>query len=198
MCTEDEIKDDSEYADILEDVKDEMSKSGEVISVKIPRPQDENVIKETVGLIYVEFKTVGAAIKALGTVQGRTFNNKPVGTHYYPESDFAKGKLCDISKIAPVPTTTTLPTPPTMAPPPHMSGMMMRGGPPPPGPPPPNMRMGGFPPHHQQYRQPPPPQSAPMGGFPSYNNNNNNRGGGGGGVGRGRASTLPAWMKKKE
>ena len=39
-----------------------MSKSGEVLSVKIPRPQDENVNK-TIGLIYVEFKRTDDAVK---------------------------------------------------------------------------------------------------------------------------------------
>ena len=34
--TEEELKDDAEYADILEDVKDEMSKSGEVLSERFP------------------------------------------------------------------------------------------------------------------------------------------------------------------
>ena len=192
MCTEEELKDDAEYADILEDVKDEMSKSGEVLSVKIPRPQDESVNKETIGLIYVEFKRTDDAVKALGTVQGRTFNGKPVGTYYYPEADFAEGKLVDISKAAA----------PTIAPPPQISQdqyqpgyqpptnrMMMSR--PPPGPPPPMMGGGFHQPPPQQFRRAPPPgpPPAPMGGF---------RGRPMGGVGRGRDSTVPAWMKKQQ
>ena len=38
MVTAAELKDDEEYGDILEDVKEEAGKHGTVISVEIPRP----------------------------------------------------------------------------------------------------------------------------------------------------------------
>ena len=54
---------DEEFSEILEDVKEECAKYGEVLTIKIPRPKvGENV--DGLGKIFVEFANVEQAKEA--------------------------------------------------------------------------------------------------------------------------------------
>ncbi|XP_056335196.1 U2 small nuclear RNA auxiliary factor 2b isoform X1 [Danio aesculapii] len=81
MVAPEELIDDEEYEEIVEDVKDECSKYGQVKSIEIPRPVDGLDIPGT-GKIFVEFTSVYDSQKAMQGLTGRKFANRVVVTKY--------------------------------------------------------------------------------------------------------------------
>ncbi|CAF1251196.1 unnamed protein product [Rotaria sordida] len=82
MVTEDELRDDEEYEDIMEDVREECGKYGFVKSLEIPRPI-QGVDVPGVGKIFVEFTSISECQKAQQALTGRKFANRVVVTSYY-------------------------------------------------------------------------------------------------------------------
>jgi len=82
MVTEDELRDEEEYEDILEDIREECSKYGEVRSLEIPRPLP-GVDVPGVGKVFVEFTSDGDCQKAQHALSGRRFSNRTVVTSYF-------------------------------------------------------------------------------------------------------------------
>jgi len=86
MVVPEELKEDDEYEDILEDIREECSKYGYVKSVEIPRPI-ENVDVPGVGKAFVEFNAISECQKAQQALTGRKFANRVVVTSYfYPDA----------------------------------------------------------------------------------------------------------------
>lgn len=86
MVTPDELKDEEEYEDILEDIKEECNKYGVVRSIEIPRPI-ENVDVPGCGKVFVEFNSVIDCQKAQQALTGRKFSDRVVVTSYFdPET----------------------------------------------------------------------------------------------------------------
>ncbi|CAB3402730.1 unnamed protein product [Caenorhabditis bovis] len=82
MVVEDELKNDEEYEDILEDIRDECSKYGIVRSLEIPRPYEGYVVPG-VGKVFVEFGSTADCQKAQAALTGRKFANRTVVTSYF-------------------------------------------------------------------------------------------------------------------
>lgn len=82
MVTPDELKDEEEYEDILEDIKEECNKYGVVRSIEIPRPI-EGVDVPGCGKVFVEFNSVLDCQKAQQALTGRKFSNRVVVTSYF-------------------------------------------------------------------------------------------------------------------
>ena len=82
MVTEKELEDDEEYDEIVEDVKEECNKYGQVKSIEIPRPIS-GVDVPGVGKIFVEFTSKSECQKAQRALTGRKFANRVVVTSYY-------------------------------------------------------------------------------------------------------------------
>lgn len=82
MVMPEELKDDDEYDDILEDIREECSRYGIVRSVEIPRPV-EGVEVPGVGKVFVEFNSVLDCQKAQQNLTGRKFANRVVVTSYF-------------------------------------------------------------------------------------------------------------------
>ncbi|KPI93037.1 PREDICTED: splicing factor U2AF 50 kDa subunit isoform X1 [Papilio xuthus] len=82
MVTPDELRDEEEYEDILEDIKEECNKYGCVRSIEIPRPL-EGVDVPGCGKVFVEFNSIADCQKAQQTLTGRKFSNRVVVTSYY-------------------------------------------------------------------------------------------------------------------
>ncbi|TKR75716.1 hypothetical protein L596_016969 [Steinernema carpocapsae] len=82
MVTEDDLKDDEEYEDILEDIKEECSKYGHVKSLEIPRAIAGTEIAG-VGKVFVEFHDKNECQKAQAALTGRKFSNRVVVTSYF-------------------------------------------------------------------------------------------------------------------
>jgi len=90
MVTSEEIQDDTEFADIMEDVRMECSDHGAVLRVLIPR-RKENYPAHAEGNIYVEFSDTTGAGAAKRSLAGRKFDNRTVIVEDYPESSYLQG-----------------------------------------------------------------------------------------------------------
>lgn len=82
MVTEAELIDDEEYEDIMEDVKEECNKLGQVKSLEIPRPRAGQDVTG-VGKIFVEFTNTEGSNKAMNALSGRKFATRVVLTSFY-------------------------------------------------------------------------------------------------------------------
>jgi len=82
MVMPEELRDDEEYEDILDDIREECQKYGTVRSLEIPRPM-EGVDVPGVGKVYVEFTSVNECQKAQQALAGRKFANRVVVTSYF-------------------------------------------------------------------------------------------------------------------
>ncbi|KAI5699058.1 hypothetical protein M8J75_015825 [Diaphorina citri] len=82
MVTPDELKDEDEYEDICEDIKEECNKYGIVRSLEIPRPI-ENVDVPGCGKVFIEFNSIVDCQRAQQALTGRKFNNRVVVTSYW-------------------------------------------------------------------------------------------------------------------
>jgi len=88
MVTKDELIDNDEYSDIVDDIREECSKFGKVISLDIPRPI-ENVDVPGLGKVFVEFETKEQALEASNSLGGRSFASRVVVTSFLDEQKYA-------------------------------------------------------------------------------------------------------------
>ncbi|KAJ2859211.1 hypothetical protein GGH94_006229 [Coemansia aciculifera] len=90
MVTVSDLVDDLEYADILEDVREECGNYGKIVSVVIPRPAPDGSDEKTPGLgkIFIEYADVTAAAVAMKELAGRQFSGHTVVATYITKSDF--------------------------------------------------------------------------------------------------------------
>ena len=89
---------DEEYADILEDVRDECERYGRVQSIVIPRPNEgtePNEIKG-IGRIIVEFRNIEEAKNVRKNVAGRLYMDRTVEVTFLSEERFANGDFVEI------------------------------------------------------------------------------------------------------
>ncbi|KAI1317901.1 hypothetical protein EDD11_007563 [Mortierella claussenii] len=90
MVTPEELEDDDEYKDILEDIREECGKFGQVVDVKIPRPvPGQGHQTPGVGKIFVKYSNVEEATVALRALSGRKFADRTVLTSFYSVEKFA-------------------------------------------------------------------------------------------------------------
>jgi len=89
MLTEDDLKDDEEYEEIMEDTKDECSQFGALKNIVIPRT-GPGITK-----IFLEYVSKDDAIKAINGLQGRTFDGRKVQANYFDEQKFTNGDYTD-------------------------------------------------------------------------------------------------------
>lgn len=108
MVTADELKDEEEYEDILEDIKEECNKYGVVRSIEIPKPIEGEFrcnftatftnfryfIQSSLGVdvpgcgkVFVEFNSILDCQQAQQALTGRKFSDRVVVTSYFdPDS----------------------------------------------------------------------------------------------------------------
>ena len=79
------VKTANAVAEILEDVKEECEKYGQVLDIKVPRPTMGSRQSAGVGKIFVKFDGLEAARKALQSLAGRKFADRTVVTTYFSE-----------------------------------------------------------------------------------------------------------------
>lgn len=78
---------DTDFLEIYEDVRREVSKYGSVVEVKIPRPAGART-SPGVGKIFIKFETSDTAARALKALGGRKFSDRTVVSAYYDEVCF--------------------------------------------------------------------------------------------------------------
>ncbi|KAG6031384.1 hypothetical protein E4U41_007586 [Claviceps citrina] len=88
MVTPEELLDNEEYEEICDDVRDECSKYGTILELKIPRPIGGSRQAAGVGKIFVKFETPESCHNALTALAGRKFADRTVITTYFPEENF--------------------------------------------------------------------------------------------------------------
>lgn len=91
MVTPDDLMDNDEYEEICDDVREECSKLGQVLNLKVPRPSGGSRQPAGVGKIFVKFDSPASAHKALTALAGRKFADRTVVTTYFPEENFDVG-----------------------------------------------------------------------------------------------------------
>ncbi|KAH9823284.1 hypothetical protein DFH28DRAFT_1078313 [Melampsora americana] len=94
MVNPEELVDDEEYKEILEDIKEECSKYGQIEDVKIPRPKknekgridlksSESV--EGLGKVFIKFEKIEDCGQALSAIAGRQFAGRVIICAYASE-----------------------------------------------------------------------------------------------------------------
>ncbi|KAJ7952975.1 U2 snRNP auxiliary factor large subunit [Quillaja saponaria] len=89
--SEDELKDDEDYEEILDDMRQECGKFGTLVNVVIPRPQPNGEQSAGVGKVFLEYADIDGATKARAGLNGRKFGGNQVAAVYYQENKFAQG-----------------------------------------------------------------------------------------------------------
>lgn len=79
------------FTEICDDVREECSKYGEIVEIKVPRPVGGSRQSAGVGKIFVKYDTPESATKALKALAGRKFADRTVVTTYFPEENFEVG-----------------------------------------------------------------------------------------------------------
>ena len=82
MVVAEELTDEEEYEDILEDIREECTRFGEVRSIEIPRPVP-GVEVPGLGKVFIEFGSSAECQRAQHALTGRKFANRVVVTSYY-------------------------------------------------------------------------------------------------------------------
>ena len=91
MLEVDELRDDEEFADILEDMREECGKFGEVAEIVIPRPDAEGgEAPAGLGKVFVLYADVAGAAAARDALHGRKFGGKTVVADFLDPEAFAK------------------------------------------------------------------------------------------------------------
>lgn len=88
-----ELKKDLIYDQLQKDMASECSKYGQVISLKIPRPDPEykrnlKNLQSSAGKIFVKFDTIANAQRAAKDISGRKYQQRTVLVSYIPEQDY--------------------------------------------------------------------------------------------------------------
>ncbi|KAK8674048.1 hypothetical protein V6N13_112350 [Hibiscus sabdariffa] len=90
--SEDDLRDDEEYGDIVEDMRQEGGKYGALVNVVIPRPNPNGEPLPGVGKVFLEYSDVEGSRKAQAAMNGRRFGDNQVNAVFYPENKFAEGE----------------------------------------------------------------------------------------------------------
>ncbi|CAN6210427.1 unnamed protein product [Urochloa humidicola] len=88
VVTADELQDDEEYEDIMEDMRLEACKCGNLVKIVIPRPGPNGQPVTGVGKVFLEYADIDSAAKAKRMLHGRKFSGNPVVAVYYSEDKF--------------------------------------------------------------------------------------------------------------
>ncbi|KAL5204465.1 hypothetical protein ABZP36_009336 [Zizania latifolia] len=92
VVSADELRDDEEYEDIVQDMREEGGKYGNLVKVVIPRPDPSGAPVAGVGRVFLEFADTESSSKAKNGMHGRRFANNQVVAVFYAENKFAEGQ----------------------------------------------------------------------------------------------------------
>lgn len=93
MVADEDLATEQDHQELTAEVREECAKYGNILSIKIPRPQDAGIEPSAVKKIFLEYATVQDALKAQGELNGRKFGPNMVRTMFLSEADYASGKL---------------------------------------------------------------------------------------------------------
>lgn len=93
MLGREDLVDDEEYEDIMDDIRLECVKAGEVVSVKIPRPSADDTPVPGLGKVFVLFADIPGAESAQASLSGRKFGPRTVITSFLDPEKYEAGDL---------------------------------------------------------------------------------------------------------
>ncbi|XP_024379078.1 splicing factor U2af large subunit B isoform X2 [Physcomitrium patens] len=88
VVTPNQLEDDEEYQEILEDMRMECGKYGNLLNVVIPRPRAGETVPG-LGKVFLDYSDTTGATKAKTSLHGRRFDENLVVAVFYPEDKFA-------------------------------------------------------------------------------------------------------------
>ncbi|KAK4337894.1 hypothetical protein RND71_042381 [Anisodus tanguticus] len=91
VVSADELKDDEDYEDIMEDMRTECGKFGNLVNLVIPRPKPDDEPTPGVGKVFLEYADVESASRAQQGLNGRKFGGNQVIAVFYSENKFSEG-----------------------------------------------------------------------------------------------------------
>lgn len=92
MVTDEDLSSEENYQELIAEVREECAKFGSLLSIKIPRPQD-NVEPSAIRKVFLEYATVADSLAAQSELNGRKFGPNVVETSFLSEGDYTAGKL---------------------------------------------------------------------------------------------------------
>jgi splicing factor U2AF subunit len=98
MVVAEELQDDQEYEDIVADIREECTKYGVVLSLRVPRPNYHPgggvaMVPPGVGEVYVEFADPSGALQGANALRNRQFSNRTVLCSFFNEHAYAMNNL---------------------------------------------------------------------------------------------------------
>ncbi|CAA7022177.1 unnamed protein product [Microthlaspi erraticum] len=91
VVTEDELRSDEDYEDIIVDMREEGGKFGALTKVVIPRPSPDGEPVQGVGKVFLEYAETESSTRARTGMNGRKFGGNEVVAVFYPEDKFEQG-----------------------------------------------------------------------------------------------------------
>ncbi|CAN8328114.1 unnamed protein product [Cochlearia groenlandica] len=91
VVTEDELRDDEDYEDIMEDMRQEGGKFGTLTDVVIPRPSPNGEPVPGLGKVFLKYADTDSSSRARTGMNGRKFGGNEVVAVFYPEDKFEQG-----------------------------------------------------------------------------------------------------------
>lgn len=88
MISVEDLFEEEEIIHVKDDLLQECKNYGEIISIEIPRPDDQGHATLGVGKIFVKFNHIVAAKQARYRLSGRKYNGRTVVVSFYPEHYF--------------------------------------------------------------------------------------------------------------
>ncbi|XP_071706671.1 splicing factor U2af large subunit A-like isoform X3 [Rutidosis leptorrhynchoides] len=88
VITVEDLMDEGEYEDILEDMREEGQKFGDLTNVVIPRPNPNGDEVNGLGRVFLDYGDTHSCAKAKESLGGRKFGGNVVTAVYYPEDKF--------------------------------------------------------------------------------------------------------------
>ncbi|KAI4326608.1 hypothetical protein MLD38_031902 [Melastoma candidum] len=95
VVSTDDLRDRDGYTDVLEDMREEGSKYGNLVTVVMPRPEagGGGLVRGGVGKVFFVYADVRSASAALTGINGRMFAGRVINAVFYPEDRFAHADL---------------------------------------------------------------------------------------------------------
>ena len=90
MLTAQDIENDQDFADIKDDIQEECSNFGQLLSIYIPRNIATSGVEQNNPRVFLEYASNDDAGQAITQLQGRTFDGRQVIADYYDETEFGK------------------------------------------------------------------------------------------------------------
>jgi splicing factor U2AF subunit len=88
VINSDDLVDDGEYEEIVEDMRDEGGKFGNLVNVVIPRPNPTGDEVQGLGKVFLEYADISSCASAREALNGRKFGGNVVTAVYYSEDKY--------------------------------------------------------------------------------------------------------------